>query len=341
VIELSSLPLCDHRPVPDVDIVIPTFNARELILRCLECLDDSAIAQIVVVDDASTDGTSQAVREHFPDARVVVLDRHGGLAHALNRGAEVGDAEFVLFLNNDVFPVDDAVSRLWEVLREDPLATSAGGRLVDPGTERSQDAYQPRALPGLAGLAARLTGVERGWPRNPWTGRHLRSPLNLSVAMPTDRQLAGACLLVRRSALEEIRGWDEGYWFWYEDVDLSRRLSEIGYALYVPAAIFEHVGRASTHHWARHEQHKRLYHGTMLYAKQHLPRWQQVLLGILMVLVTITRIAWLSLRVESAALTTYRILLGEGWALILGRQLVPAWGGARNDNTPTSRNLAT
>jgi N-acetylglucosaminyl-diphospho-decaprenol L-rhamnosyltransferase len=315
--------------VASVDVVIPTFDARELILRCVSRLADPAIAQTVVVDDASTDGTSHALPERFPDVRVVVLDRHRGLAHALNRGAEVGTAEFVLFLNNDVFPIDGAISRLCRALRDNPLAVSAGGRLVDPETEHTQDMYQPRALPGLLGLTVRLSGIERAWPRNPWTGQHLRRPLGAVATAQTDRQPAGACLLVRREAFEQVQGWDEGYWFWYEDVDLSRRLAELGSALYVPTAMFEHVGRASTSSWARHEQHKRLYHGTLRYAEQHLPRWQQVLLGTLMVIVMIPRIAWLARRSQPDALSTYRHLLGEGWALVGGRVLLPPAGGNR------------
>ena len=204
-----------------VDVVIPTFNARELMLRCLQRLDDPAIAQTVVVDDASTDGTSCALSERFPEAHIVVLDRHRGLAHALNRGAEVGTAEFVLFLNNDVFPVDGAIGHLCGALRDHPLAASAGGRLVNPGTERTQDAYEPRALPGLLGLAVRLSGIERAWPRNPWTGQHLRRPLDAVATTQTDRQPAGACLLVRREAFERVQGWDEGYWFWYEGCRIS------------------------------------------------------------------------------------------------------------------------
>jgi GT2 family glycosyltransferase len=124
-----------------------------------------------------------------------------------------------------------------------------------------------------------------------------------------------------------VRGWDEGYWFWYEDVDLSRRLAELGDALYVPTAIFEHVGRASTSGWPRHEQHKRLYHGTLRYAEQHLPRLQQVLLGALMVMAMLPRIARAARRSQPEARDAYRHLLGEGWALIIGRVLVPAPGG--------------
>jgi N-acetylglucosaminyl-diphospho-decaprenol L-rhamnosyltransferase len=323
--------------VSAVDVVIPTFNARELMLRCLQRLEHPVIAQTVVVDDASTDGTSDALSTSYPKVRVVTLDHHRGLSYALNRGAKAGEADFVLFLNNDVFPLGDAIGRLYRALEDDPLANSAGGRLVDPGTERTQDSYQPRALPGLMGLVVRLSGIERAWPSNPWTGQHLRHPLDAIATVRTDRQPAGSCLLVRRTAFERVGGWDEGYWFWYEDVDLSRRLAELGDALYVPTAMFEHVGRASTSGWARHEQHKRLYHGTLRYAERHLPRWQQVLLGILMALVTLPRIAWFATRSQPEALRSYRHLLGEGRALATGRVLMPAPGGPSVSERPVDK----
>jgi len=305
-----------------VDIVIPTFDASELILRCLQRLRDPAIDRITVVDDASTDGTAQAIAKSFPEVRVVELSHSRGLAHALNRGAEMGTAEFVLFLNNDAFPVDGAVTKLCAALRDDPHAASAGGRLVDPDTTCTQDSYRPRALPGLAGLAVRLTGIERAWPKNPWTGQHLRDPLDAADTTRTYQQPAGACLLVRRTVLEKVGGWDEEYWFWYEDVDLSRRLLDFGYALYVPSALFEHVGRASTSRWPRFQQHRRLYHGTLLYAQRHLPRRQQIVLAAVMAGTIIPRIAWLSTTGKSEASRAYRHLLGESWALLLGRALI-------------------
>jgi N-acetylglucosaminyl-diphospho-decaprenol L-rhamnosyltransferase len=311
-----------------VDVVIPTFNARELMLRCLRHLDDPVIAQIVVVDDASTDGTPAALRGAFPAVRVVELMGHRGLSYALNRGAEAGTSEFILFLNNDVFPLGDAVGRLYRALAADPRASSAGGRLVDPETKRTQHSYQPRAIPGLTGLLVRLTGVERAWPGNPWTGQHLRSPLDVETTVRTDRQPAGSCLLVRRATFERVGGWDEDYWFWYEDVDLSRRLGELGHALYVPTAVFEHVGAASTSGWARHEQHKRLYHGTLRYAEKHMTRWRGRVLGVLMALVTLPRIALLAVRSRPEALHVYRHLLREGWTLAAGRRLTPVPGAA-------------
>ncbi len=266
-----------------VAVVIPTYNARELIIECVRRLTgERCVGRVVVVDDASNDGTLEALealRVELPMLTVVRLDAHHGLAHALNRGTLAADARLVLFLNNDVLAQEGATQRLVEALADDPEAMSAGGRLVDPGSDRTQTPYQPRALPGAAGLIARVSGIERWWPPNPWTGQHLRRPLDQTVTQRTTRQPAGACLMVRREALEAIGGWDERYWMWYEDVDISRRLLDLGPALYVPAATFEHVGAASTGGWRKHDQRERLYHGTMVYAKAHLARPAQIAVG--------------------------------------------------------------
>src|SRR5438067_556421 len=82
---------------PMIDVVIPTYNAAELVLRCVERLSgEGAVSRIVVVDDASADGTVPALKSRFPSVEVIALDRHRGLAHAFNRGSAVGDSELVL-----------------------------------------------------------------------------------------------------------------------------------------------------------------------------------------------------------------------------------------------------
>lgn len=296
-----------------VDVVIPTRDAEQFVLSCLDRLAHATGEHhVIVVDDASCDGTLDAVERLFADASVVQLDEHRGLAHALNRGSAAGRGELVLFLNNDVLAERTALERLVRALERDPEAVAAGGRLVEPGTSQTQSAYQPRALPGVAALVARLVGIERLWPRNPWTGRHLTAPLHPGRIQRTERQPAGACLMVRRHALERVGGWDEQYSLWYEDVDLARRLATLGPALYVPDAVFEHIGAASTRSWPKHEQRLRLYHGTMVYAQGHLPRIQQAIVALTMIAVCGAR----SLVGSREALLAYRTLLGEALRML-------------------------
>lgn len=280
-------------------------------------LVDSSIATRIVVDDASEDDTVERLRG-VDGVEVVGLQRQRGLSYALNRGADRATAPLLLFLNNDIFPAPGAIDLLVSDLLADEAAAAAAGRLVDQRTDATQAHYQPRAIPGPAALVTRLIGVERHWPRNPLTGQHLRRPLAEDRPTLTGRQPAGACLLVRRADHERLGGWDERYWLWYEDVDYSRRLLEIGPALYEPRARFRHVGGASTAHWNKPEQHRRLYHGTLLYAEIHFGTAGRAVVGLTAVLIALPRVLRFRRR-NPAAEAVYRSVAIGGWALLRRR----------------------
>jgi GT2 family glycosyltransferase len=241
-----------------IDAVVATRDSRELILECIERLRSPLLDRVVVVDNGSTDGTPDAVRESRPEVDVVVVGRPEGLSYAYNRGAEAGTAELVLFLNDDVFATDEAVAVLAQALEERPGAVAAAGRLVDPTDGATQDQYLPRPFPGALTLAGTLFGR----PRRP-----LDVPGEGVVAVD---QPPGACLLVRRTAFESAGGWDEEFEFWFEDLDLARRLGAQGEILFVAGAAFPHVGGASAGRLSRAEVVARSYRGALLYAQRHL-----------------------------------------------------------------------
>ncbi len=180
----------------------------------------------------------------------------------------------MLFLNSDVLARAGAVERLAAVLAERPEAVAAGGRLVDPGTDDTQPAYAPQALPGLGALLARVTGLEhlrRGGPR---------AALLAERGVVAAEQPAGAALMVRRRALDAVGGFDERFWFWYEDVDLARRLAAEGTLLHVGDAVFEHLGAGTFAAWGRERGLRSRLHGIVRYAERHLPRGQRAVLGV-------------------------------------------------------------
>jgi N-acetylglucosaminyl-diphospho-decaprenol L-rhamnosyltransferase len=252
-----------------IDVVIVTANSRDMVLQCLESLSEPRIRMTVVVDNGSTDGTGEAIAAAFPSAEVVRAEQPEGLSSAFNRGAERGSGSLILFLNDDVLSAGGAIALLVESLENDRAAVAAAGRLVDPDTGATQIEYQPKCFPTSGTFLASLAGLHRLWPRNPWTGAHLRRPLDERETVPVD-QPPGACLLVRREVFERIGGWDGGYSFWYEDVDLARRLWAEGSVLYVPAAVFRHVGGHSARRLSRAEVVERSYSGTLRYAAKHL-----------------------------------------------------------------------
>jgi len=254
-----------------LDVVVVTFDTREVTLECLARLDRG---RAIVVDNGSTDGTAEAVAQRFPQAIVVRLEEGVGFAEACNRGAAAGDAPLVLFLNSDVLARPGAIDALVAALETRPDAVAAGGRLVDPGTDDTQPAYAPQRYPGLGTLVARVTGLEALRAAGP-------DPALLAERGTVEcEQPAGACILVRRDVFESIGGFDERYWFWYEDVDLARRLHRRGPLLHVGGAVFEHLGGGTFASWGRERGLRSRLHGIVRYASVHLSRRDRVLLGL-------------------------------------------------------------
>ena len=302
-----------------IDVVFLTWNSREQALTCVEhASDPELVERVVVVDNASTDGTADAVRAAHPDVTVIALEQGVGLAEALNMGAAQGSAPYVLYLNDDVFAEPGAVRTLFETLQSRPDAVAAGGRLVEPDLS-TQDQYRPRSFPTPATIVARLFGLERLWPSNPWSGCHLRRPLNDHATVEVD-QPAGACLLVRRAIAERIGGWDERYWFWLEDVDFSRRLSREGVSLYVPAAPFRHVGGATARRLSAPQGHARYHYGVLQYSHTHFSLLGRAAVAGAMLVVSLGRAALRAPRDRPGARIYLRAARGA-LALLCGRKI--------------------
>jgi N-acetylglucosaminyl-diphospho-decaprenol L-rhamnosyltransferase len=267
----------------ELDVVVVTRDTRELTLRCVESVlrtaaDSGMKARLVVVDNGSSDGTAEALADGFPDAVAVRNAEDAGFGPACNQGAAAGAAETILFLNSDVVARPRALERLAGALAGGPGRVAAGGRLVDPGTDRTQVGFTLRAFPRLSNQAALLVGLERVWPANPVSRRHLQLDFDYGRTHDVDAQPAGACLACRRDAFQAVGGFDEGFRYWFEDVDLVLRLRSHGAVAYVHDAVFEHVGGASFAAWPREDVVRARYRSLLRYFAKHRPRHEQVAL---------------------------------------------------------------
>ena len=291
-----------------IDVVIVTWNSREMVLRCLDRFDPARVEKIIVVDNGSTDETADAVREQYPSAELVRLEAGRSLAEAYNRGADRGSAEFVLFLNDDVLVTEASIATLVETLQSHPEAVAAAGRLVDPETGHTQGEYLPQPFPSPATFARAFLGRSR----QPAAFDEERTVV---VDQPP-----GACLLIRRGSFVAEGRWDEDFEFWYEDVDLARRLRDRGHVLYVPSAPVEHVGGWSAQRLSPAERVSRHYRGALLYSSKHFGRRQRVATGALYGVVATLRIALSARNREARA--AYGNVLRDSLHLLAGRPLV-------------------
>jgi N-acetylglucosaminyl-diphospho-decaprenol L-rhamnosyltransferase len=224
----------------DIGIIIVTYNSEPVIGACLDAALRTA-AQIVVVDNASSDGTVGEIARRR--VRLIANSANRGFAGAVNQGFAVLNCTYVVLLNPDAV-LESSLDPLREAC-ELPGAAGAGGRLLD-ADGRPQIGFMVRRLPTPAVLILEALVLNRIWPGNPVNRRYRALDLDYSRDLQVE-QPAGAFLMVRRSVWQELGGLDEGFFpLWFEDVDFCRRISDRGLALYfVSKAVAKHTGAHS------------------------------------------------------------------------------------------------
>ncbi len=261
---------------PVVGVVIVTYESRDSVLEALRSLDaeNGPPVCVHVVDNASTDGTAAAVRAFFANARsggrafasthVVESPANRGFAAGCNQGWRSGSEPLLLFLNPDARLRPGALAALLRVFAEQPAVGIAG-----PRTLNADGTVQVSTGPDLSPLAERAQRQLVG-------GVARRDPASLAAAEalhshPHDVDwVSGACLMARRSCLEAVAGFDEGFFLYEEDADLCRRARAAGWRVaFTPEATVIH---GLGHSMARSPQRARLeYHRSHLrYYDKHL-----------------------------------------------------------------------
>jgi GT2 family glycosyltransferase len=312
----------------EIDVAIVTANTREMTLSCVRSLPAELDLWIAVVDNGSEDGSAEALRAELGDRGTVIEAAEPlGFAAASNLGARAGSAPLILFLNSDILAAPDAVQALRDELEAAPRAVAAGGRLVDPDTHVTQPGYRPRRFPKLASLAVVMLGIEMLWPGNPVTRSYHGADIDESRTQAVVGQPAAAALMVRRETFDRLGGFDERFWFWFEDSDLLRRLSDAGEILWVPRAVFEHLGGASFSRWDRVQQIRSLHHGMLHYADAQFAPWEKRAMGLVAFAVSIPRIVAFSLWKPREA-AAWRAVARGAWALMRLRPVPPIAGPA-------------
>jgi GT2 family glycosyltransferase len=194
-----------------------------------------------VVDNASEDGTVEMLRSEFPEVELIANNRNIGFSAANNLAISRGSAPYVLALNPDTRVTAGALDRLVQMMDEHPEVGICGCRLVRE--DGSFDHAARRSFPTITGALGHFLGVGR-MPHSPQRLAQYRAPD--VVSGPVDA-VNGAFMLMRRSALDEVGPFDEGFWMYMEDLDLCYRLREAGWTTwYEPSVAVTHVKGGSS-----------------------------------------------------------------------------------------------
>lgn len=232
--------------MPDLTISIIANNNRDLLMGCIGSIYETKGGmgvEVVVVDNLSSDGSAEAVRGRFPDARLIVNDKKEGFSANHNKAIRASDAPFILILNDDTVLHEGALQLMVDFLKANPQAGAVGGFLQNPdGTPQ----YTGRAAPTLLAAAMISLGLHRLFPDNPVTAKYFRKKGDYAEVEEVEG-INGAALMVRREVVERVGLLDEGFFLFCEDVDWCMRMREAGYRLYfLPGARITHYRGAST-----------------------------------------------------------------------------------------------
>lgn len=230
----------------DVSLIILSYNTRDLLRRCLESARAGSggfESELIVVDNASSDGSAGMVRAEFPGVRVIETGSNLGYAGGNNVGIRRSRGEFILLLNSDAFLCNGALSGMVELLRGNPRAGIVGPRLAH---EDGSLHLSCRHFPNLLRQLVRVTAVHRlcpfRWARE-WDWMcEFRHDVVRRVDM-----LSGACWMLRRTMLDQIGLLSEALFVYGEEYDLCRRALRAGWETwFVPAGPVVHLGGRSS-----------------------------------------------------------------------------------------------
>ncbi len=226
-------------PEPVLEIVIVSYRSREMLRDCLASLrtySPKKGARIWVVDNVSENGTFEMLRSEFPEVELIPSSRNLGFSKANNLAIRRGSAPYVLALNPDTVMVENALDHMLELMESNPKIGISGCRLELP--DGTFDHAARRSFPTPLGALAHFTRIGRS-RRAPARLTQYRAP---SVESGPVDAVNGAFMLMRRSALDQVGLFDEGFWMYMEDLDLCYRFAQAGWVTwYDPAVKVIHV----------------------------------------------------------------------------------------------------
>jgi GT2 family glycosyltransferase len=233
---------------PDLSIVIVNYNTRQLLDDCLVSLLAAEVPpggmEIIVVDNASSDGSQALVREKYPTVRLVASEVNRGFSAANNLGVAVANGRTVLFLNSDTRLEPDALVKPLAYLDQHPEVGALTVRLIYPTGQRDPDNH--RGFPTPWNAICHFSGLSKLLPKDPRFNGYFQSYADMTETHPVD-VIAGSYMLMPMALCRELGGWDETYFFYGEDIDFCYRIRQAGYQIiYYPHVEVLHYKGASS-----------------------------------------------------------------------------------------------
>lgn len=230
----------------DVSIVIVSWNTRDILRDCLQSVYEQAgdvNFEVIVIDNASIDGSVEMVRYEFPEVTVIENSENRGFAAANNRGIAVAKGRYVLLLNSDTIVLENAIAGTVSFADAHPTAAVVGCRVLNPDKTLQPTCFM---FPSLLNMFLSSSYLYKLFPRNRFFGREAMTWWDRQNIREVD-VVKGCFMLIRKEAIREVGVMDEQYFMYCEETDWCYRFKRTGWnTLYNPGTEIIHLGGAST-----------------------------------------------------------------------------------------------
>lgn len=263
----------------DVAIIIVSWNVRRPLQDCLESIfrlpSNEKPHQVIVVDNASIDGTVDMLQRHFSEVNVVANQSNVGFASANNQGIRLSGAPAILLLNPDTILHPGSLPRMLQA-----FAAHAKAGIVAPKLLNADGTVQPsvRRLPTATALIAIALKFRHVWKNFAPLRKYMATDLDENVEQAVG-QVMGAAFLIRREVIKAIGLLDENFYVWFEEVDYCKRAADVGWETwYIPSSTVTHLGGESFKQQPNLQRQRQWQKSVQRYAQKHFTYWQRLLL---------------------------------------------------------------
>jgi GT2 family glycosyltransferase len=252
----------------DVSIIIVNWNTKELLQNCLTSIYEQAgdvSYEIIVVDNASTDGSVESVRTKFLQVKLIENPANRGFAAANNQAMRIAKGRYVLLLNSDTVVLNSAIAKTITFADTHPEAAGIGCGVLNPDKTLQPTCFM---FPSIVNMVLSSTYLYKLFPRNRFFGRERMSWCDRTDIREVD-VVTGCFMLVRRKAIEQVGMMDEQFFMYGEETDWCYRFKQAKWEiLFTPVAEIIHLGRASSRQ-IRPEMTLQLQASVLLFFKKH------------------------------------------------------------------------
>jgi len=252
----------------DLSIIIVSWNVKELLKKCLQSIYDKTQGlefEIFVVDNASKDGSALMVAAKFTNANLIASNENLGFAKANNLALEQARGKYVLFLNPDTELIENSLKTLFDLMEQDEKIVLSTCQLIYlDGTLQKNIKNNPELCDQIF-ILLKLHHLFQTKCLNKYLAKNFIYEKEQEV-----KQIMGAFMFARTEVIKEIGGFDSDYFIWWEDLDLCKRIQDLGMKIvYTPKTKMIHHEAKSFEQQMSLEKQKRFNRGMALYFKKH------------------------------------------------------------------------